>query len=249
MSLLVNGKSTVDGAEVPLAVDANGKLQVGSTSGGGGTTSADKAEDAASANGDLGIPAMAVRKATPANTSGTDGDYEFLQISEGRLWVSAKVEAGGHSASVDITRPANTTLYTANDAIGDTGGSAILTFAGMGVAGQDVLVTGIEVRADTATLPTANGNLTLRLYNASPTAIADNAAWDLVSGDRSKWLGDFSIGALVDKGSTCYIRVDQLSSQVTLASSTLYGILTTDAGITFAENSTPITVTLHVTEL
>jgi hypothetical protein len=36
---------------------------------------------------------MAVRKATPANTSGTDGDYEFLQMSAGRLWTSATIDA------------------------------------------------------------------------------------------------------------------------------------------------------------
>jgi hypothetical protein len=53
-----------------------------------------KAEDVASADADVGVPAMAVRKATPANTSGTDGDYEMLQMSAGRLWVSAIVEAG-----------------------------------------------------------------------------------------------------------------------------------------------------------
>lgn len=58
-----------------------------------GATSVAKAEDAVSADGDVGIPAMAVRKGTPANTSGTDGDYEMLQMSAGRLWVSATVDA------------------------------------------------------------------------------------------------------------------------------------------------------------
>lgn len=48
-----------------------------------------KAEDVASADADVGVPAMAVRKATPANTSGADGDYEMLQMSAGRLWVDA----------------------------------------------------------------------------------------------------------------------------------------------------------------
>ncbi len=43
----------------------------------------------ASAAADVGTAVMAVRKATPANTSGTDGDYEQLQISAGRLWVDA----------------------------------------------------------------------------------------------------------------------------------------------------------------
>lgn len=67
-------------------------------------TSIAKVEDAASADADVGVPALAVRKATPANTSGTDGDYEFLQISAGRLWV----DASGKTLTVDgsaVTQP------------------------------------------------------------------------------------------------------------------------------------------------
>jgi hypothetical protein len=63
-----------------------------------------KAEDVASADADVGVPAMAVRKATPANTSGTDGDYEMLQMSAGRLWV----DASGKTLTVDgsgVTQP------------------------------------------------------------------------------------------------------------------------------------------------
>lgn len=52
-----------------------------------------KAEDAASANADVGVANLAVRKATPANTSDTDGDYEMLQMSAGRLWTSATIDA------------------------------------------------------------------------------------------------------------------------------------------------------------
>lgn len=68
-----------------LALESGGNLAT--------VASAVKAEDVASADGDKGIPAMAVRKATPANTSGTDGDYENLQMSAGRLWVSSTVDA------------------------------------------------------------------------------------------------------------------------------------------------------------
>lgn len=49
-------------------------------------------EDTASANAHVGVGSMAVRKAAPANTSDTDGDYEFLQMSGGRLWVSAVLD-------------------------------------------------------------------------------------------------------------------------------------------------------------
>lgn len=51
-------------------------------------------EDAAHASADPGVQLLAVRNATPANLSGTDGDYEPLQVSAGRLWTSATLEAG-----------------------------------------------------------------------------------------------------------------------------------------------------------
>ena len=51
-----------------------------------------KQEDDASANLDYGIPILARRTATPANTSGTDADYEMLQISAGRLWGSVVID-------------------------------------------------------------------------------------------------------------------------------------------------------------
>lgn len=53
-----------------------------------------KNEDVASADGDPGFVVRAIRKATPANQSGTDGDYEPLQVSGGRLWTSATVTSG-----------------------------------------------------------------------------------------------------------------------------------------------------------
>lgn len=76
---------------------ASGAYAAGSIAAGAvaaGATSFVKLEDVASADGDAGVPAMAIRKATPANTSGTDGDYEMLQMSAGRLWASTILEAG-----------------------------------------------------------------------------------------------------------------------------------------------------------
>lgn len=69
-----------------LTVDNAGTFAVQATLAAGAAAIA-KAEDVASADADVGVAAMAVRKATPANTSGSDGDYEFFQMSAGRLWV------------------------------------------------------------------------------------------------------------------------------------------------------------------
>jgi hypothetical protein len=86
------GLVSVDDNGGSLTVDNGGTFAVQATVAAGATTIA-KAEDVASADADVGVPAMAVRKASPANTSGTDGDYEMLQMSAGRLWVSATVDA------------------------------------------------------------------------------------------------------------------------------------------------------------
>lgn len=87
--------SGTDGDYQPLITDANGKLHVivGNTVavGQAGATNIAKAEDTAFANADVGAAVMAVRQDTPGNTSGADGDYEFLQISGGRLWTSTTV--------------------------------------------------------------------------------------------------------------------------------------------------------------
>ena len=74
---------------------ASGAVASGAISAGAiaaGATSIAENEDVASADGDRGVKILAVRKGTPANTSGTDGDYEFLQMSGGRLWASSNID-------------------------------------------------------------------------------------------------------------------------------------------------------------
>lgn len=83
-----------DGDYEPLQVSAGrlwGSSVVTDVVPGAGATNLGKAEDAASASADVGVGALAVQKAVPANTAGTDGDYEFLQVSAGRLWCSSVV--------------------------------------------------------------------------------------------------------------------------------------------------------------
>lgn len=68
-----------------------GDVDVTSIVPGTGASNLGKAEDAAHASADVGVMALAVRTGTPANRSGTDGDYEPLQISAGRLWTSGVI--------------------------------------------------------------------------------------------------------------------------------------------------------------
>lgn len=80
-----------------------GDVNVVSAIPGTGATNLGKAEDAASASGDTGVMTLAVRSATPGNTSGTDGDYEPLQVSGGKLWTNAEGQVA--SGATDVGNP------------------------------------------------------------------------------------------------------------------------------------------------
>lgn len=230
-----------------------------------------KAEDVPSANADALLIVGAMRQGTPANTSGTDGDYEPLRTSNGLLWmqmgaalpagtntignvggpaahdaassgnpllvggyasaaapadVSADGDAvrawllrngaqavqltaagtliasgagtastalratlasddplvaaqtrGGYKSSFTITRPANTTQYTANDAYADSGPtSGGFTLASVvGASGKSGELT--HVIFDGSAAQTTPLIAELWLYDASVTAISDNAAF------------------------------------------------------------------------
>lgn len=115
----------VDDNAGSLTVDNAGTFAVQATIASGATSIA-KAEDVASADADVGVPAMAVRKATPANTSSTDGDYEMLQMSAGRLWTSS---------TIDAALPAGT------NAIGKLAANAGVTIGAVEIAAAQTLGT------------------------------------------------------------------------------------------------------------
>lgn len=52
------------------------------------TITSEYLEDSAHTDGDMGQFVLAVRKDNPTNLSDTDGDYEALQVSGGKLWTA-----------------------------------------------------------------------------------------------------------------------------------------------------------------
>jgi hypothetical protein len=95
------GTVPINDAGGSVTVDNAGTFAVQATIASGATAIA-KAEDVASANADVGVPAMAIQKATPADTAGTDGDYAMVQMSAGRLWVSAAIDTALPAGSAAI---------------------------------------------------------------------------------------------------------------------------------------------------
>lgn len=145
---------------------------------------------------------------------------------------SVSVKSQGFSSKVSITRPANTTAYTAGDVVGAT--AAAITFSNMGPsAGGEIMITSAAFEIDQSAMISGETSYRLYLYNVTPpSALADNAPWDLPSGDRASFLGYIDLGIPVDLGSTCYVEENILNKQITLASSSLFGYLVTSGAFT-----------------
>jgi hypothetical protein len=156
----------------------------------------------------------------------------------------------GYSAAASKTRPNDTTAYAALDVIAESDSAGtVWTFTGVGPSGGGkVIVDAMTLEIDIASIPSGMGAFRLHLYSTSPTAINDNTAFNLPSGDRAKYLGYVETPTPIDLGATLWSETESMSfpvrKQVTLASSTVYGILQTVAAFTPAAQTVK-SVTLH----
>lgn len=179
--------------------------------------------------------------ADAAATAGSTGSISAkLRTLTGQLPATS-----GGSVQLTITRPANATPYTAGDCIGAA--AAALTFATGMTSGQRVMIAGADLEYDVAALPAGMTTCRLYLYSVTPpSAIADNAAWDLPSGDRASYLGYVDLGQLVDLGSTLFVQTDNINKAIQLSgSASVFAYLVTTAGFTPAGNSEVLRVRLQ----
>lgn len=150
------------------------------------------------------------------------------------------VDGKAYRSVVTVTRPSNTTQYTQGDVVGDTGGSAILTFSNIGPSGGFVLIQSVSLVFSDSVVPSGMGAFRLHIYSESPTAIADNAAFNLLSGDRDKYMGYVDLPTPLDFGSSLFTQADYSGRLIKLASAstTIYGELETRATYTPVSAST-----------
>ncbi|MHB8124636.1 MAG: hypothetical protein ACYDEJ_03165 [Desulfitobacteriaceae bacterium] len=161
----------------------------------------------------------------------TDTMLEF--IFNGVAWIpySQPVSIVGSLAKVSAsqTRPDNITPYIAGDVVG-TDPATSMTFSSVGTtAGKGFMVVSVDVEIDVASIPSGMTGFRLHLYDTAPTAIIDNAAYNLPSGDRAKYLGNIILNTPSDVGDTLWSHTDNINFIAKLASdsTTLYGILET----------------------
>lgn len=151
----------------------------------------------------------------------------------------------GYTVAVSLTRTADTNAYLANDVIGAaTGATAALTFALMGPSGGNIRAIAAELEIDRNAVISGETSYRLHLYSVTPpSALGDNAAWDLPSGDRASYLGFVELGTPVDLGSTLYVQSEP-GKDLQLAGTSLFGYLVTIGAYTPA-SATVHKITLH----
>jgi len=167
---------------------------------------------------------------------------KLVDMGDGTFAHRVAVVAQGFAAVASFARPNDTTAYTANDVEGGA-----LEFDGIGPsAGGQVIITTAKLEQDVSAVPSGETSFRLYLYSVTPpSAYADNAAWDLLSGDRASFLGYVDLGTLVDLGSTCYVETSGINKQVTVpAGGKLFGYLVTNGGYTPSAQSVK-KITLH----
>jgi hypothetical protein len=160
-----------------------------------------------------------------------------LTLTEGVDPFSERGANGGaFSSTVTLTRTNDTNIYGANDVIGAaTGSTAALSFATIGPSGGGpVLLTTARMAINLSAVISGMGNFRLYFYNVTPpSALGDNAAWDLPAGDRTAFLGFVDLGTPVDLGSTLYVETVHLDKQVVVpAGGILYAYLVTQGAYT-----------------
>jgi hypothetical protein len=174
----------------------------------------------------------------PDLISPAGGDIGLQRRSDGSY--ASLVAGGAYRSTATITRPSNTTAYTAGDVVGDTGGSAIITLPSIGPSGGFVLIQSLSLVLSDSTVPSGMGAFRVHLYSVSPTAIADNAPFDLVSGERATYMGFVDLPTPSDFGSTLYTQTDYPGRLIKLgtASTTLFAELETRGAYTPVSAST-----------
>lgn len=174
-----------------------------------------RAEDVASGDGHKGVVMMAVRQDTPANTSGTDGDYEMPKMSAGRLWV----DASGKTLTVDgsgVTQPVS------NAGLTELAAAINSSKVDVNIVSSDVATGGTSAADDADfTAGTTPGTPAQGVYESTPTSVTDGdlGTVGITAGRRMKTSA--TIDAALPAGTNNIGDVDVLSSALPTGASTL----------------------------
>jgi hypothetical protein len=155
------------------------------------------------------------------------------------------ISSNASSVSKSHTRPNDSDPYGIGDVVGTNPATNIEFENVVAISGSHAIIMGASLEVDVASIPAGMSSFRLHLYDSAPTAILDNAVFDLPSGDRSKYLGYIEISTPVDLGATLWSQIDNVNMKRKLASTSIFGMLETRGAYTPTASCVK-KVTLHI---
>lgn len=224
--LQVGGNDVANGNPVPVS-DAGGALTID------GSVSATLAAETTKVIGTVNIAAsQTVGLATGSNAVGKLAENSGIDVGDVTVnnlnTTPVITRSAVGSPSDSLARPNDTTAYVANDAMSTAGGENLEFATGL-ENGAKLLIYSAQILGTDSAVPSGMTTFRLHLFNAAPTAIADNAAWALASADAAKYLGYITLSAPEDMGDVIFKRTDGINAAIACAaaSATIYGQLQT----------------------
>lgn len=173
------------------------------------------------------MPSEGVYKTTTPSL--TANDVSALQLDK-----YANLITSGSAVTATASFTPAAAAYSAGDTM-DVAKELAFTYAdGRSVpTGSLIRILTSVLKIDTTGLQASEAAYTLYCYSVTPpSALADNAAWTLASGDLSSYRGAISLGTPVDLGAALYVRSGGIDTDFNLAGTSLFGSLVTVAGFT-----------------
>lgn len=133
-------------------------------------------------------------------------------------------------STLSFARPADTTVYAANDVIFESSDPGVLCFTSAGVSGF--------IRGATCVMnQVAATDLLLLIFDEEPTSFADNASVALVQADWDKLVAAFFLPTADKRSAAATVRVYETAARIPVAYTAsaggkLYGLLVTPTGFT-----------------
>ena len=157
---------------------------------------------------------------TTTTTTGESVELTFWSADTGNPLTALAVNAGvgmAYNASATFTPAA------ASHVAGDANGAAA-EFAFGALSASRIMITSASLEIDGATAEATAWRLAL-FSVTPPSAVADDGAFVLPSGDRASFLGFVPLGTAADEVDTQWVETHGINKQIKLAGTSVFAYL------------------------
>lgn len=161
----------------------------------------------------------------------SDSQGHELQLGGNTSLPVTVVGSLSNVVTVSATRPNNATPYTALDVVG-TDAATNMEFATGLTSGSVIAITQAMLTIKIGAIPSGMSGFVLHLFNAAPTAITDNLAYNLIAADVAKYLGSITLNAPTDLGDNLVSDNPNLGKIIKLSTASVFVVLQTLGGYT-----------------